>query len=140
MFIHDKASLRMARMEAATTNGVATTKLKVPGVPGQDEPRVVVGGAAWFDTVTPGDYIHVYIKDDDNLLGQGAGTIVGKYTDTDVPEGNQGWYINQHKGWADAAEIQRLGEIPAGMWIHIIGHKADNSSDTLRVNLKWGKR
>jgi hypothetical protein len=136
----ERASLRMARGKADTTDGIATLLVKIPGTPGQDEGRVISGGAGWFGNLHEDDYVKVYITDEDNITGAGAGAIVGKYTDEDVAEEDRGWYINKHKGWVDVRELQMFGIIPPGLYLKIVATKGDLSSDTFRMNIKWGKR
>lgn len=139
--IPERATLRMARVKAATVNGEAVTLIKVPGTPGVDIGRVVSGGAGWFENPHPDDHVLVYITDEDNITGQGAGQVVGKYIDDDVADQNQkGWYINKHKGYIDIHEIQMFGIIPPGFYLKIVATKGDGSSDTFRGNIKWGKR
>ena len=134
------ASMRMARMEADTVNGVATLKVKVPGTPGDLESRILSGGAGWFDNPQPGDYIIVHMVDDDNIMGQGVGAVVGTYTDDEVPADNQGWFINHHKKYIDIHQIAMFGVIPAGLYLRVMAYTADNRADKFRASIKWGKR
>jgi hypothetical protein len=136
----ERASLRMARAKEDTVDGVATLLIKIPGTPGVDLGRIISGGAAWFEVPHFDDHVTVYLSDEDNITGAGAGAIVGKYTDDDVIEEDRGWYINKHKGWIDVRQLQMFGIVPAGLYMKIIGTKGDLSADTLRMNIKWGKR
>jgi len=136
----ERASVRMAKAKAATVSGVATILIQVPGTPGSSDGRIISGGNGWFDSLHADDHIEIYITDEDNLKGGGAGLVIGTYTDTDCPLACQGWFINPHKGFVDIRQLETFGFLPAGFYVKIIGTKGDLSSDTFRVNLKWGKR
>jgi hypothetical protein len=137
--IPQRASLRLAKVKADTVSGVATALLKVPGTPGVDKGRLIQGGTAWFGIPTLSDQIEVHISDEDNILGQGAGTIIASYTDSDVPEANKGWFIPKSDLGIQVTAFAELAAIPAGFYLKIVGKKGDlNLSDTLFVNIKWG--
>lgn len=121
-------------------DGIATILLKIPGEAGSSDGRWISSGVAFFDVHTPGDkVIGVYFTDEDNVLGNGAGTIIGSYTDDEVPEQNRGWAIPPN-GWVKAEAIGGYGFAPAGFYIKVIALKAGESpSGKFYCNWEWGK-
>ena len=139
--VKEKATLKMAKAKAAASDGVATILLKVPGIIGSGDGRVVEGGEGWFETSDEDDRVEVHITDEDNILGLGSGATIDSYTDTDVPTGNQGWYIQANKKSVSVTKIADAGFVPAGLYLKIIGTKVSTqSNDTFRCNILWGKR
>ena len=136
----ERASVRMAKAKADTVSGVSTILIKVPGTPGTNDGRVISGGAGWFGNLHNDDHISIFITDEDNLKGTGAGAIVGTYTDLDCTDIQQGWFINSHKGFIDIHQLEMFGFLPAGFYVKIVATKGDLSADTFRINMKWGKR
>ena len=143
--IPQSVKLLLARGKAATdVDGKAEVIIKVPGTftwPKTDG-RTIEGGLSFFENVGPGDYITIDLRDDDNLLGLGAGTILDSFNDDGLPAECKGWYFLG----TDPLELHPVvsddpTDVPAGMYLHLIGQKADIAqSDTLFVNLHWGKR
>lgn len=121
-------------------DSTATILMQIPGTPGTTDGRWISSGVAFFDTITAGDLIQsVRFTDEDNILGQGAGYVVGSYTDDDAPSDNQGWAIPPN-GWIKCEAIGGYGFAPAGFYIKIVGKKANGAtSGTFYVNLEWGK-
>lgn len=121
-------------------NGMVTLLLKIPGSVGSGDGRWLSSGTAFFDVHTPGDKIlGVYFTDEDNILGQGSGFVVGSYTDDDSPEENRGWAIPPI-GWVNAEAIGGYGFAPAGFYIKIIAKKeGDSPAGNFYCNLEWGK-
>ncbi len=138
--IPTRATLKIARAKDATTSGISTILIKSPGTPGSSEGRLIEGGSAWFETPHHDDYVCIFVTDEDDILGYGEGATIGTYTDTDLDTANQGWYIPYPKGWADLSTFGGIGFIPAGLYLKVIATKGDASSDTFRMNVKWGKR
>lgn len=132
--IPDRATVQMARMKCDTVSGVATCKIKIPA-----DARKINGGLAWFGNHHADDFIAVYITDEDNLLGYGAGFVVGGYTDAAVPEANRGWFIPTTAPYVSIERLVEFGTLPPNMWLKIVGTKGDGAADTLRINLHWGK-
>ena len=128
--------LRMACGKADTENGASTILIKIPS-----EGRYVAGGISWFLNPHKDDKISVYVSDEDNILGLGAGAIVGSYTDSDVAEENRGWYLTTSTKQIEAKPVQvnDLGFVMANLYLKIVGTKGDVSTDTLYVNLHWAK-
>lgn len=121
-------------------SGNAIILLKIPGIAGSGDGRWISSGIAFFDTHTPGDKVTgVYFTDEDNILGYGAGFIVGSYTDDEVPEINRGWAIPP-TGWVKAEALGGYGFAPAGFYIKVIAFKAGASpSGKFYCNWEWGK-
>lgn len=135
--IPDTGTLKMAKVKAATVNGVATLLIKVPGTFNPDRPaRIIEGGKGWFEGSHHDDSAEVFITDEDNILQQGAGTPVGSYTDTGVPEANQGWFL--YKGELEVRALAGIGRLLGGLWVKIIAKTGDNRADTFRANIIWG--
>ena len=127
--------LLMARGDAATVGGVASILFKVPSN------REVMGGFGCFDNQQPGDYVKIYVTDEDNTLGYGSGFKVGSFNDDDLPSDQQGWFMFP----GNVLDIHSLmnddpSAVTAPFWVRIEGYKNDGSADTLRVNMKWGNR
>lgn len=140
--IPDKAILRMAKFKQATNgSGVAQIDIKVPGTYSNSDGRYIEGGQAFFEVPNFDDWVECYIVDIDNILGYGANTVIGSYTDTELPSGNEGWYFSKVEGQIKVLALAGMGWIPAELYLRIIAHKdPTNLSDTLRVNLNWGVR
>lgn len=121
-------------------DGTATILLKVPGTPGSTDGRWISNGLAFFDIHDIGDMIQsVRFTDEDNLLGGGVGTIIGSYTDDEMPPENQGWVIPP-VGTIKAESIGGYGLAPAGFYIKIVGKKGGGkTTGTLYVNIEWAK-
>lgn len=132
--IPDRATVQIACGKAATVTGVATILIKIPA-----PTRKISGGSAWFETQHFDDKVKIYVTDEDNLLGYGAGFVVGGYTDSDIPSENQGLYIPKIKGVAEVQKLTDFATLPALMYLKIVGVTGDTRADTLRVNLNWGK-
>lgn len=121
-------------------DGTATILLKVPGTPGSADGRWISSGISFFDVHTPGDKVTcVYFTDEDNIMQQGAGFVVGSYTDDDADEEERGWAIPPN-GFIKAEAIGGYGFAPAGFYIKIMGKKAgDSPAGKFYVNIEWGK-
>lgn len=132
--IPDRAIVQLARAKAATSSGVATILLKIPAAG-----RLIDGGRAWFETPHFDDFISVYVTDEDNLLGYGAGAVIGGYTDTDVPIDNRGTFIPKTAPYVELTRLVDFGHLPGNMYLKIVGTTGDLRADNLRVNLHWGK-
>ena len=134
--------LLLARAEAATDgSGTAEAVLKVPGTVGNKE-RTIEGGIGCFQNQEAGDYLKIDLRDDDNLLGYGAGFVLDAFHDTGVASVNQGWYFLGSSTLSLSPIVSDdPTELPSGMYLHITGQKANiATSDTLYINLHWGKR
>lgn len=121
--------------------GVGTILIKIPGIPGSGDGRWISSGIAFFDNHTPGDLIFgVYFTDEDNLMGYGAGAVIGSYTDDDVDEPCRGWAIPP-SGWVRCEAIGGYGFAPSGIYIKIIGKKAGEApAGKVYCNFEWGKQ
>lgn len=134
-------TLKIAHGEnTVSEDGTVTVLLKIPGTPGSGDGRWISGGTAFFDVHTPGDkIIGIYFTDEDNILGGGAGAVVGSYTDDDADEQNRGWAVRP-SGVVEASSIGGYGFAPSGFYIKIIGFKAGVSpSGKLYCNFEWAK-
>lgn len=130
MYIPRKATTKVAKFKVDTVSGTATALLKVPG-----NGRVIKGGSAWFSTPHADDYIKFYVTDEDNILGLGAGIVVGSYTDGEVPVANEGWYMTNP---LVIEAIVSTGFLEPNFYLKIVAVKGDGSADTLRGNIHWG--
>ena len=134
-------TLKMAHGHAdVQQDGTATILLKIPGTPGSGDGRWLSSGMAFFDNWVAGDMIlGVWFTDEDNLLGNGAGFLVGSYTDDDMDSDMQGWHIPPI-GHIEAEAIGGYGFAPAGFYIKIIGKKGGTiTTGKLYCNFEWGK-
>ncbi len=132
--IPDRATVVMACMKADTVDGVATALLKVP-----TGGRKINGGTAWFSDNHNDDKVKVFVTDEDNILGYGAGFVVAGYTDTGVPEDNQGWLIPYYAPFVQIERLVDFGNLPQNLYIKVVGITGDLRASTFRVNLHWGK-
>lgn len=124
------------------SNGECEAVLKVPGIPGSGDGRFISSGMAWFNNQVDGDRVtYVRFQDDDNLLGHGAGFVVGSYTDEELSEENRGWRIPQPRNFVECETLGFYGFAPSGFYIHVGGKSGNGqvSGKKLYVNLEWGK-
>ena len=147
--IRQSVKLLLAKGSQATDGGgLAEVVLKIPGTFGTDEfgqlltERTISGGWGYFENQEDGDYVTADVRDDDNLLGYGAGFVLERFHDNDVPAANQGWYFPRQQ----VLELRPLvtddpTNLPNAMYLHIMAQKANvATSDTFYVNIHWGKR
>lgn len=142
--LEERGTIKLAKgeIEANSENsGIATILVKVPGTPGSVDGRFIDGGTSWFESGDMGDWLEIHTSDEDNILGYGAGFIVGSYTDTDVDSANQGWYLKPGE-MTFASRITKHGWIPSGLYLKVVGHKVSGGTlpDTMFINIAWGKR
>lgn len=148
MSVPSSIKLLLARGSSATDGaGKAEVVIKIPGTFGFNGDgslktgRTISGGWGYFASQADGDYCYAEVRDDDNLLGYGAGFVIDTFHDKDVPTANQGWYFPRQ----EVLELRPLvtddpSNLPCGMYLHIIAQKAIVGADTFYVNLHWGKR
>jgi hypothetical protein len=116
-------NLKIAKVKATVTNGVATINILVPGAFGSGVGRYLAGGYAMIDTFDPDDFLMVSCADNDRNICAALGLatdgtadatvrsmgvlpgalsafgalpnypLIKGYTDTGVPTANQGWYF-----------------------------------------------
>lgn len=137
----DKTVKLASAQQDVGNDSKATILIKVPGTPGSGDGRWISGGIAWFDDQHKDDRIvGVYFSDEDDILGYGAGTAVGSYTDDEVLEGQQGWRIPNKRGMIEVEALGGYGFAPAGFYLKIVGKKGgDITTGTLYLNIEWGK-
>lgn len=144
IYSRPSVKLMLSRLSAAndTSTGIADAVLKIPGTVGDAEGRTISGGSAWFKNQAAGDYVVAEVRDDDNLLGYGAGTVLDSFHDLGTATGNAGWYffgsepMNLRPVVSDDPT-----DLPSGMYLHVIGHKAIIATvDDIYVNIHWGKK
>jgi len=129
--------LKMACGKATTdVNGFVQLDIKVPGTPGSGDGRYIQGGSAWFANYHSDDHFKVHIIDVDNLLGYGAGFQVGSYTEDGT---NAGFYA-ETDGKVHVNSMGFFGFAPSGMYLRMEGQCGDNTSDTIYMNIIWGKK
>lgn len=130
-------TLKMVKCDGATVNGKAMTQFKVPPAG-----RYITGGAVFFKNPTAGDWATAFVIDKDNILGYGANTVVGSFTEFEVdPNTNKfkGWFIPPNAGELLVEQMIGLDFLLGGLYLEIDGYKADpNDSDMMYVNVKWG--
>lgn len=144
VYSRPSVKLMLSRLSAAndTATGMADAAMKIPGTIGDTEGRTISGGSASFLNQAFGDYVVAEVRDDDNILGYGAGTVLDSFHDLDVASGNEGWYFFG----SDPIHLTPVvsddpAHLPAGMYLHVIGHKAITTAvDTLYVNILWGEK
>jgi len=143
MRIPQSIKLMLSRGSANTDgSGVADVAIKVPGTVGVSTARTISGGSAWFENQEPGDWVKAEVRDDDNLLGYGVGTVLDTFHDLGVASGNEGWFfMNGEPMHLHPVVNDDPTNLPAGMYLHVIGQKANTAtSDTLYINIHWGSR
>src|ERR1035437_8762856 len=123
------------------SDGTAEVSLKVPGVPGSSDGRLVGGGALFFNNSDVGDRVtKIAVVDVDNILGQGAETVLKTYTDEFVDEINQGWYIPVKRRQVEVESMGFYGMIPSGLYLEIYMKKGSGvTTGKAYLNIFWGR-
>ena len=86
----------------------------------------------WFDNPLGGDWI--------KEIGIFSGaTRVGGFIDDDMAVAEQGWFFHT-SGALFIKGISGGDFLQSGLKLKFIAEKGDLSSDTLRANIRWGKR
>ena len=130
--------LLLAKGKATTdVNGRAEVIIEVPA-----NGRSITGGDGCFSGQLPDDYLTIELRDDDDILGGGAGALVNAFHDLDEPTVNQGWFFLGGLLQLDPLIDGETTDLPGGLYLHIFGHKAvvPQTPETLYINLRWGKR
>jgi hypothetical protein len=133
--IPNRVELKMARAKVDTDgSGLAIVEFKIP-----TPERVMYGGFAWFNGLHVDDRLfEISIVDIDGIMSP-AGTVLGYFTDNDMPADNQGWYVNK-SGEINMPSIGG-GETGLGdLWVRLKAQTGDSRPDTFRVNVRWGMR
>lgn len=135
----------MSSLNIAPGDSAAVT-MQIPGTFGGVNPpadgRYIDEGEAWFYPGADGDRVtSIVLSDNDNLLGAGAGYVLGTYHDAQVSANNQGWILHP----VFPTEVSTLGWygfIPAGMYMTITVKRAASASanGNFYCNLKWGMK
>ena len=136
----EKATLKLVKSKSATQNGISIILLKVPGDSAKGEGRVVESGICWFLSPHVDDYVEVYITDEDNILGYGAGFVIASYTETELNADNKGWFFPPSEPILKASALGDFGFIPSGFYLKIIATKGNSLADVFYCNIKWGKK
>jgi len=130
-------TLKMACGKATSNvSGFVQLDIKVPGTAGSGDGRYVEGGSAWFLTYHPDDHFKVHVIDVDNILGYGAGTQVGSYTEDGA---NAGFYA-EPDGKVHVNSMGFFGFINSGLYLRMEAQCGDNTQDTIYTNIIWGKK
>ncbi len=139
--IREYGTLKIAKgIKNPGVSGAYIISIKVPGTVGSGDGRIVQGGVGWFENHHKDDYATICIIDEDDILGGGAGAIVGNFTDAELAAANQGWYFPPD-GVIQLDALFDSSFIISGLYLRVEGYKGDSSdTDTFRVNVKWGKR
>lgn len=135
----EQARPQMLRGSVIATNGQGTLLLKVPGTVGVDK-RYLKGGFGWFSNPVEGDNVKVYVSDEDNIMGAGAGYVVASINDDQAPVNNQGWFIPKHKPIIKIEGFEDYMELVSGLYIKLVVAKGDNTTDTFYANIYAGSR
>lgn len=149
-FETDDKTLKLASVSGSIVDGECVLELKVPGTftPGEYG-RYISGGYAitdkygWDDRITK-----VEIVDIDNILGYGAGAVVGAYHDDEVDAENRGWRFwrgayngTDCEGECDVEPIGGFGKIPAELYLRCTFEAGAGSPATkFCVNFWWAKK
>ena len=129
--------LKMACGKATSNaSGLVQLDILVPGTVGSGDGRFVEGGAAWFATYHIDDHFEVHIVDVDNILGYGAGTQVGSYTETGA---NSGFYAEPN-GTVRVSSMGFFGFVSSGLYLRMEAQSGDSAQDTIYMNIIWGKK
>lgn len=145
-YVPEKATLKIARCkQSENADGVYTATIKIPGTvtkPAKSiDGRVISGGRAWFEAPHKDDRVEIHITDEDNIMGAGAGYVVGSYTDNEMVAECRGWWICEHIKYLDIRELVSTGFVDSGFYLKVIATAGDaRTTDTFRLNIKWGKR
>lgn len=135
--IPSKATLKFAKGETQSVNGMAEVSILVPGDPNpatnDGAGRYVAGGMGWFENPEHGDYLVVEVQKPDN-------TVVASYSDLEAAVVNQGWFIPKAKGYLEVKQITMLGFIPSGLYLVIRAYRASGAPESkFWCNVTWGK-
>lgn len=130
--------LKSARISQATVSGISTVLLQIPGTPGTEGGRWMEYGEVWFENRVPGDFLKVYLTDEDNITGAGVGAVLDVFHDSDVPNANSGLYFPPGKCLEISNLGKQVGTLMSGLYFKVVATKGDLSSDTLRGNMYWG--
>ena len=148
MSLPQSVKILLARGEANTDGaGLADVAIKIPGTFGTNpdgslkSERTISGGWGYFGNQADGDWVTAEVRDDDNLLGLGAGFVLDAFHDNALPAANKGWYFPRQQ----VLELRPVvsddpSALPCGMYLHILAQKKVVSADTFYVNIHWGKR
>jgi hypothetical protein len=149
---HQSIKIMLAKASGVTNlaTGIANAAMKIPGTFGVDAAgnllvgRTISGGRSDFAAKQYGDYVVAEVRDDDNLLGYGAGTVLDTFHDTGTDSAHSGWYFLGRPIDLSSVVTDDPTNLPAGMYLYIIGYKAGTLplavADTLYANIHWGQR
>ena len=122
------------------TTGQSIILLKIPGTPGSGEGRWLSSGVSWHQDTVP-HKASVYFSDEDGISGAPAGTVVGSYTDDEMPTENQGWLIPETTSKIKAESVGGYGFAPAGFYVKVVGQKSGSAPFTgyFCLDMEWAK-
>lgn len=142
MYIPDKVELKSCKHTIDCSSGTGSLLVLIPGTYGSGDGRYVVGGAGWFANPKEGDYVKFSVTDEDDKLGNGVGFQVASYTEQDLSEDMEGWFICEHSPLLKIKAITSGVYLPSGYYLKIECFKGPggNQSDTFRINIKWGQK
>ena len=146
--LKDKTLKLVSSSQVVDSNGQAILLIKIPGAPNLTGDQTLPGrflsaGMAWFSSPANDDRVAgVYFTDEDNLLGQGVGFVVGSYTEDELDTAFKGWYIPQPRNYMECESIGFYGFAAAGFYIKIIGQSGNGFVEGKKfyMNLEWGKK
>jgi hypothetical protein len=137
----DEIVLKLAKISGqADSNGDLSLEIQVPGSIANVE-RYVSGGYAYVDNYAWTDAVtKIEVKDNDNVLGYGAGAVLKTYHDADVPTDNQGWFFEKHHGNEGVVEIEPMGwygQFNGELYLKLTFKVSANAK--VKAILWWGK-
>ena len=131
--------LKMACSEGSTdSSGDVVIDMKIPGTDPALLSRFIRDARIWFDDPEPGDKIISVVIIDIDAIVYPANTIVGSYTDDEVPSANQGWFMSSEKSIVEA--LTGFGELPEAFYLRLVAKKGSAVlGKKIRINLHWAK-
>jgi hypothetical protein len=123
------------------SNGKAVVEFKVPGNYANGDCRYVDGGRGWFSPSHAGDrVVSIKVVDKDDIFGYGVGAELRSYSESEMGEEFEGWFIPESKQGLELETLGGYGVLPAGLYLVITAKKGDSqTTGKFYVNVKWGK-
>ena len=89
--------------------------------------KALFGAALIYKDAVDGDWVEIKIVDVDNVLGYGAGTVVGTFVNK--------WYIDSNRtDWGHQCDFAKT--IPEGVYVRLAYHSTGTVNDVpVKLNL-----